>query len=148
MPSEVIRRVATVLLVDARGWVLLQLRSQDAPASPGVWSLPGGGIELGETPEEAARRELLEETGLLVDGELALYWSGLRPSTSAVSGLVEWFVYCAPTDAQQDEVILGEGEAMEFIAPSEALALELGATAHMLLPEFFASEAYLRLARR
>ena len=148
MRDEVIRRVATVLLVDARGWVLMQLRSADAPASPGVWSFPGGGIEDGEEPEEAARRELLEETGLAVDGELALYWSGMRPSASRVSGLVEYFVYSAPTDARQEDVVLGEGEAMEFIAPEDALALDLGATALELLPKFFASEDYLRLARR
>ncbi len=151
MPEEVIRRVATVLLVDTLGRVLLQLRSEDAPASPGQWSFPGGGVEEGETPEEAARREMLEETGLQVDGDLALYWRGLRPSTSRLSmwnGWVEWFVYCAPTNARQEDVILGEGVAMEFIAPEDTLALDLTPTARAILPEFLASETYLRLARR
>ena len=56
-----------VFLFDERDRVLLEQRTDD-----GTWCVPGGSMELGETPEEAARRECLEETGLLVK-ELQLY---------------------------------------------------------------------------
>ena len=51
------------------GEVLLVRRAK--PPNAGSWSLPGGAQELGETAEAAARRELLEETGLNV-AELVL----------------------------------------------------------------------------
>ncbi len=52
------------VIVLARGSVLMVERAR-APFA-GLWSFPGGRREPGETPEETARRELLEETGLSV----------------------------------------------------------------------------------
>ncbi|HIG39788.1 MAG: NUDIX hydrolase [bacterium] len=41
-------------------------------AARGSWYIPGGGLDEGETTEECARRELMEETGLQVDGPMQL----------------------------------------------------------------------------
>jgi 8-oxo-dGTP diphosphatase len=51
---------------------ILLLKRAGRSAMSGQWFLPGGAVERGEMPEEAARRELVEESGLDVDGELEL----------------------------------------------------------------------------
>jgi 8-oxo-dGTP diphosphatase len=53
------------VVLDAEGRVLLARRGHEP--LKGEWSLPGGGVELGETLEAAVAREVLEETGLAVD---------------------------------------------------------------------------------
>ena len=53
---------ADCVVFDARGRVLL-VRRKFAPFQ-GHYALPGGFVEIGETVEEAARRELEEETGV------------------------------------------------------------------------------------
>lgn len=57
-------RVVAGVIVETAGRVLLQQRAIE-PRS-GFWTFPGGFLELGETPEEGARRETLEEVGLEV----------------------------------------------------------------------------------
>ena len=61
--------VAAVALIDADGRVLLPQRPAGKPLA-GLWEFPGGKVEPGETPEAALIRELDEELGIDVDGEL------------------------------------------------------------------------------
>jgi len=68
-------RAAGILFVHG-GRVLLLKRANTAQDAPGTWAFPAGGIERGETPETAARRELQEECGRTYDGPLTpLYTS-------------------------------------------------------------------------
>jgi 8-oxo-dGTP pyrophosphatase MutT (NUDIX family) len=56
-----LRVSAGAIVRDPDGRVLLQRRSDN-----GLWGVPGGGVELGETLHAAIVREVLEETGLRV----------------------------------------------------------------------------------
>lgn len=60
---------AGAVIRDDEGRLLLVRRGR--PPSAGLWSVPGGRVEVGETPAQAAVREVREETGLDVNiGEL------------------------------------------------------------------------------
>jgi 8-oxo-dGTP diphosphatase len=56
-------RLAAYTLCIDHGRLLLVRIASGYPAA-GIWTLPGGGVDFGEDPADAARRELAEETGL------------------------------------------------------------------------------------
>jgi 8-oxo-dGTP diphosphatase len=92
MAFSVTGRIPTVLVYLLRGSQVLLMRRNKEP-NLGLWVAPGGKIELDESPHDAARRELLEETGLVAE-ELA--WRGF---CTEVSPRADWqwmlFIYVA-----------------------------------------------------
>ena len=60
------RPAARILLVDGDGRLLL-FRFTPEDGRPPFWCTPGGAVDPGESYEEAARRELYEETGIIAD---------------------------------------------------------------------------------
>jgi len=79
--------VAVVLVPDEEGRAcfLLTKRAPTLRAHTGQWALPGGRVDVGETPEQAALRELDEEVGLRLPGGSAL---GLLDDYPTRSGFV------------------------------------------------------------
>jgi 8-oxo-dGTP diphosphatase len=63
--------VAVGAVVFREGKVLMVLRGK--PPAKNQWAIPGGCVELGETLQEAAQREILEETGILIQAEKPVY---------------------------------------------------------------------------
>jgi 8-oxo-dGTP diphosphatase len=62
--------LSAVVYAERDGQILLLKRTGGALA--GQWFLPGGAADPDELPEDAAQRELFEESGLRIDGELEL----------------------------------------------------------------------------
>lgn len=58
--------IVHALIFNKEKKVLLIRRSTNENVLPGMWDIPGGTLEDGEDPEKGARREIQEETGLIV----------------------------------------------------------------------------------
>ncbi len=81
------------------------------PVGRRVWGLPKGGVEPGETPQQAALREIAEETGMsgVVEEELGSidYWFSARERGGRIHKTVHYFLVRATggtTDSHDHEV--------------------------------------------
>jgi len=64
-------RVGVGAVVVKEGRILLVQRAVEP--NRGLWAIPGGSLELGETLKEGAEREVLEETGIVVNARHPVY---------------------------------------------------------------------------
>lgn len=111
------QRIAAYAVVrSTRG--LLGTQCSDKTAIPGLWQLPGGGLESGETPSDGVIREVMEETGQTVRIHRLLdvqsdHWIGRGPTGRLEDFQALRIFYSAVCDK-----------------PSEPTVLDIGGTTH------------------
>ncbi len=130
---------AGALLGDGDGRLLVV-----KPTYKSGWTIPGGQLEAeGETPWEGCRREVSEETGLVVDTGRLLCVDFLRPKRSNPGGLRLLFD-CGELDAdRRGAVVLQEEElsAYRWAMPDEAAGLLSGPVRRRVMAALAARDA-------
>lgn len=93
-------------------FVFLQKRDKDAKRLPGFFGFFGGGIEIGETAEEALKREIQEELG--IDAYGANFFSKYE-----FYGSIKNVFTLQVENKFGDKIVLGEGEYGKFFTENE-----------------------------
>ncbi|MCK7593949.1 Nudix family hydrolase [Pseudomarimonas salicorniae] len=134
-PSSHEAKVVAGILRDAEGRILLAQRTRGEHA--GRWEYPGGKAEPGESLEEALRRELEEELGVVIGGISALIEV---PQTGARG---PWRLCAFEVQAFKGEAHGREGQALAWVAAERLRAYsmppaDLPVTAALLDPACYA----------
>jgi 8-oxo-dGTP diphosphatase len=139
---DVIRvKGVSAIPINAEGKILLQQRDDRPDLNyPGYWTTFGGKVEDGETPDEAMRRELLEEIEL--DLPMILWKVEEYPmERNGQRIVVEGHIYVGRIDHAESEITLNEGQALGYFALEDLDRLKIGWDFERIFREVFAALA-------
>ena len=109
IPEGMYHIVCDILIRHQDGTFLLTLRDPNKDIYPGCLEASAGGSALaGETPKQAARREMLEETGLAAEN-LTLIGMTRRPKSRSMV-----YAWLAVVDCDKDSIRLQQGETVGY----------------------------------
>ncbi len=132
-------RTVSAFLYNAEGKVIAQLRD-DKPGLmfPGKWSTLGGRIEAGETPDEAMRRELIEEIEICPP---LTFWKKFDHSFSSGGRHydAEIYAYVGRIEQKIEDIPLHEGQRVAFLNAEDIERLSFAFRLDHLFREFFAT---------
>lgn len=138
------RKTVSALLVSTAGKLLLQLRD-DKPSLrfAGHWTTFGGAVEAGESPDEAMRRELLEEIEIAPEMRL---WKVI-PQASVRRGdfvVTENYVYVGVLDCDPQTLTVNEGQRAAYFGVADLDRIPIAFGFELLFREFFAVREVIR----
>ena len=128
-PSPRTRLGAYAVTIDEDGRILLcRLAADEVEA--GAWTLPGGGVEFGEHPDDTVLRELAEESGLTgrIDDVLGIFskvYTRSRAAGGADLHFVGFLYRVTPTGGALRDEIEGSTDTCAWIGPDELRTLRI-----------------------
>lgn len=115
------RVVVKVVLVTTDGKTLILRRSESDERRPLQWDIAGGAVDKGESHEQAACRETLEETGIVITPESIEL--GYAKAAMTERGNVCWLFYAAELHSEQSVTLSQEHDDYKWVTFDEALRL-------------------------
>ena len=122
---------AGIILINKQNKTLLLLRDDriEIPYA-NMWDIPGGKVEIGETPELAIRREMNEELGIKDLGEINLF---KIISSEKITDYIFW----KRLNINTNELVLNEGQKIEYFDLDTIKKTELAFKYNFVLEEFY-----------
>ncbi len=106
-------KAAVAAIIERKGKILITKRISDV--ENGKWSLPGGHLEIGESAEDGAIREVKEETGLELNKvKFLFYWDEILPRIKTHAIILVFYA-----DARDDAGLSDEVSEIAWISEND-----------------------------